>query len=104
MTEPSMSMLERMAQAIARNAEAQAQAYGAFTPYADATDRLGDAILDGHFDLYQFVDALLAEMETPSEAAIYAGTVDDGVRQDYFYIENGRRFVAAMVRAIREGA
>lgn len=103
MTDKPMTMRERLAQAIARNAEAQAQADGPFAPYCGEDDRLDDVILDGHFDLYQFVDALLDVLETPSEAVLGAAVAG---YDNTYELNSGdaTEIIAAMVKAIRGGA
>lgn len=104
MTDKPMTMRDRLVCAIAENAHKQAQAYGAMTPYADA-DRPNDAILDGHFDLYQFVDAMLDVMEAPSEAAINTilGESVEVFGSAYNAYGPLEWHLRAMVKAIREG-
>lgn len=61
-------------------------------PYVGSGDPK-DIVLDGRFNLYGFVDAILDELQTPSDEVV--NSMGTGAHQR-------ERFVAA-IRAIREG-
>ncbi len=93
-----MTMRERMARAMI--AEFQRQADDNFD-YCTSTDAPDDISLDGCFDFYRGIDAILAEMETPSDEVLDASDCECGNSSDY--LDFRRNDFCAMIRAIRDG-
>lgn len=94
-----MTMRERLAMALVNEFNRQANEEIGYV--SDLNGK--EWFLGGLFDISKGIDAILAEMETPSEATSSAGIEWRRANMDLSYSMRNNGSYTAIIRAIREG-